>query len=104
VVGIRWIEEMKISIKRMKQIIQEEVSSHLQKTGELYSFSENSLLEIIEEERAEDSQLTDKEAEDAIDDEIATDGVGLEEKMTDEDQLIDPKTKKVIKVKVQNKK
>lgn len=95
---------MKISIKRMKQIIQEEVSSHLQKTGELYSFSENSLLEIIEEERAEDSQLTDKEAEDAIDDEIATDGVGLEEKMTDEDQLIDPKTKKVIKVKVQNKK
>lgn len=100
---------MKISIKRMKQIIQEEVASHLQQTGELFSFSSKNLFEMLEEETDEDSQLTSKQAKDVIDNEIAADkldnsNIELEEEQTDEDRLFDPKTNKVIKVKVQNKK
>ena len=100
---------MKISIKRMKQIIQEEVSNHLQQTGVLFDFNNKNLFEMLEEETDEDSQLTSTEAKNVIDDEIAADelnstDIELEEEQTDEDRLFDPKTKKVIKVKVQNKK
>ena len=97
---------MKISIKRMKQIIQEEVSNHLQQTGALFDFSNKNLFEMLEEETDEDSQLTSTQAKDAIEKEIDLDksNIELEEEQTDEDRLFDPKTKKVIKVKVQNKK
>ena len=105
-----WFEKMKISIKRMKQIIQEEVSNHLQQTGALFDFSNKNLFEMLEEETDEDSQLTSKEAKVAIEKEIDLDNdldksnIELEEEQTDEDRLFDPKTNKVIKVKVQNKK
>ena len=101
-----WFEKMKISIKRMKQIIQEEVSNHLQQTGALFDFSNKNLFEMLEEETDEDSQLTSTQAKDAIEKEIDLDksNIELEEEQTDEDRLFDPKTKKVIKVKVQNKK
>ena len=90
----------------MKQIIQEEVSNHLQQTGALFDFSNKNLFEMLEEETDEDSQLTSTQAKDAIEKEIDLDksNIELEEEQTDEDRLFDPKTKKVIKVKVQNKK
>lgn len=85
---------MKITKSRLMQIIREEVELH-----------EKNTFDISEEELGE---MTDQEEKDALNSEIESDEMGMDQEVfdfdtedytTQEDQIHDPATKKVIKPK-----
>lgn len=87
--GIRWTEEMKITKARLLQIIREEVELH-------EKYVEENVLELDEEALEELSKEQGKNAiEDAIEDDKKS-GNLEEESGVEEDQLLDPVTKKPV--------
>lgn len=95
---------MKITQKRIRQIIKEEVANHLEETGEIYTFDEEYLREVDVADQNQDNEISKKEFNDLVDSELkdlnrseSHFSTELEDK-TDEDQLHNPRTKKVIKI------